>query len=131
MLYGHRLVTRPDRAAERQPLEVHMAVALAVEEADADQRDAEVGGALQVIPGESAEAARVDRDRLVQRARGARRGRARRRPRTARKLAGWPLGGGGRASPRAVRTERGGERRTSHAPPSVAAGVPEPPGSAP
>src|SRR6266478_405573 len=64
-------------------------------------------------------------------ARGARRGRASRRPRTARKLAGWPLGGGGRAPPRAVRTERRGERRTSHTSPSVAAGVPEPPGPAP
>ena len=81
-LHGQGLVTRSDRAAERQQLEVDMAVALvlpalgvdplldvalAVEEADADERDAEVGGALQVIPGERAEAARVDGDRLVQR----------------------------------------------------------------
>ena len=41
-------------------------VALAVEEADADERDAEVGGALDVVAGEDAEAAGVDRQRLVQ-----------------------------------------------------------------
>src|SRR5438128_10435395 len=46
-------------------------------------------------------------------ARGARRGRASRRPRTARKLVRWRLGGGGRAPPRAVRTERRGERPTN------------------
>src|SRR5262249_31315469 len=40
-------------------------VAFAVEEADGDEREAEVGGALQVIAGEDAEAARVDRQRLV------------------------------------------------------------------
>src|SRR6058998_199925 len=76
-------------------------------------------------------AARLLLDPGVPSARGARRGRASRRPRTARKLAGGPLGRGGRAPPRAVRTERRGERRTSHASPSVAAGVPEPPGPAP
>ena len=41
-------------------------VALVVVEADADQRDAEVGGRLDVIAGQDAEAARVDRQRLVQ-----------------------------------------------------------------
>ena len=41
-------------------------VALVVVEADADQRDAEVGRALDVIAGQHAEAARVDRQRLVQ-----------------------------------------------------------------
>ena len=41
-------------------------VALVVVEADADERDAEVGRALDVVAGEDAEAARVDRQRLVQ-----------------------------------------------------------------
>ena len=41
-------------------------VALVVVEADADERDAEVGRALEVIAGEDAEAARIDRNRLVQ-----------------------------------------------------------------
>src|SRR5216117_660753 len=76
-------------------------------------------------------AARLLLDPGVPSSRGARRGRASRRPRTARKLAGGPLGGGGRAPPRAARPERRGERGTSHAPPSVAAGVSEPAGPAP
>ena len=41
-------------------------VALAVEQADADERDVEVGGALEVVAGEDAEAAGVDVDGLVQ-----------------------------------------------------------------
>ena len=41
-------------------------VALAVEQPDADQRNVEVGGALDVVSGEHAEAARVDRQRLMQ-----------------------------------------------------------------
>ena len=42
-------------------------VALRIHEADADERQAEVRGFLAVIAGEHAEAARVDRQRLVQR----------------------------------------------------------------
>ena len=38
-------------------------VAAAVEQADADERDAELGGGLQVVAGEDAEAAGVDRQR--------------------------------------------------------------------
>ena len=41
-------------------------VALVVVEADADERDPEVGGALEMVAGEDAEPARVDRNRLVQ-----------------------------------------------------------------
>ena len=41
-------------------------VSLAVEEADADERDVEVGGALDVVAGEDAEAAGVDGEGLVQ-----------------------------------------------------------------
>ena len=41
-------------------------VAGAVEEPDPDERDAEVGGRLQVVSGEDAEAARVDRQPLVE-----------------------------------------------------------------
>ncbi len=48
----------------RQPL---MEVALRIHEADADQRHAEVAGLLAVIAGEHAEAAGIDRQRLVQR----------------------------------------------------------------
>ncbi len=40
-------------------------VAAAVEEADADERDAELGGALEVVAREDAEAAGVDRQRLL------------------------------------------------------------------
>ena len=42
-------------------------VALAVEQPDPDEREAEIGGRLQVIAGENAETARVDRQRLVDR----------------------------------------------------------------
>ena len=41
-------------------------VALGVEQPDGDQRHAQVRRALQVVAGEHAEAARVDRQRLVQ-----------------------------------------------------------------
>ena len=41
-------------------------IALVVVEADADERDAEVGRALDVVAGQDAEAAGVDRQRLVQ-----------------------------------------------------------------
>ena len=41
-------------------------VALAVEQPDADERDAEVGGGLEMVAGEHAEAARVDRQALVE-----------------------------------------------------------------
>ena len=47
--------------------DVLMEVALRVHEADADQRHAEVAGLLAVIAGEHAEAAGVNRQRLVQR----------------------------------------------------------------
>ena len=68
---------RPDRQRRGVDVEVllllaHLVVealpevALVVVEADADQRDAEVGGRLDVIAGQDAEAARVDRQRLVQ-----------------------------------------------------------------
>ena len=40
-------------------------VALVVVQADADERNAEIRGALDVIAGEDAEAARVDRQRFV------------------------------------------------------------------
>ena len=40
-------------------------VAAAVEQADADERDAELGGGLEVVAGEDAEAAGVDRQRLL------------------------------------------------------------------
>ena len=41
-------------------------IALAVKQADADQRNVEVGGALDVIAGEHAQAAGIDRHRFVQ-----------------------------------------------------------------
>ena len=41
-------------------------VALAIEQADADEGNIEVGGALDVVAGEDAEAAGVDGQRLVQ-----------------------------------------------------------------
>ena len=41
-------------------------VAAAVEQADADERDAELGRGLEVVAGEDAEAAGVDRQALVQ-----------------------------------------------------------------
>ena len=44
-----------------------MEVALRIHESDADERHAEVAGFLAVIAGQHAEAARVDRQRLVQR----------------------------------------------------------------
>ena len=47
-------------------LERLLEVALPVEEADPDERDAQVGGRLEVVPGEDAEPARVDRERLGQ-----------------------------------------------------------------
>ena len=47
-------------------LERLLEVALPVEEADPDERDAQVGGRLEVVPGEDAEPARVDRERLAQ-----------------------------------------------------------------
>ena len=47
-------------------VEVLAEVALAVEQADADQRQAEVAGALQVVAGEDAEAAGVDRQAFVE-----------------------------------------------------------------
>ena len=46
--------------------EVLAEVALAVHQADADERQAEVAGALQVVAGQHAEAAGVDRHALVQ-----------------------------------------------------------------
>ncbi len=48
---------------EVQPL---LEVSLVVIEPDADERDAEVRGALDVIAGENSEPARVDRQRLVE-----------------------------------------------------------------
>ncbi len=44
-----------------------MEVALRIHEADADERHAEIAGFLAVIAGQHAEAAGVDRQRLVQR----------------------------------------------------------------
>ena len=41
-------------------------VALVVEQADADERNAEIGGALDVVAGEHAEAAGIDGERLVE-----------------------------------------------------------------
>ena len=51
-----------------QPFTIEMLpeIALVVEQADADQRNAEVGGALDVVAGEHAEAAGINRQRLVQ-----------------------------------------------------------------
>lgn len=46
-----------------QPL---VEIALLVEEADPDEGDAEVGGALEVVAGQDAQASRVHRQRLVQ-----------------------------------------------------------------
>ena len=46
-------------------VEVLQEVALAVEEADADEGNVEIGGALDVVAGEDAEAAGVDGQRLV------------------------------------------------------------------
>ena len=75
-----RLAVRPDRRLQWQLGEVYLRVvlllpaggveplpeiALAIEQADADERDAQVGGALDVVAGQHAEAARVDRQRLV------------------------------------------------------------------
>ena len=47
-------------------LECLLEVALPVEQADADERDAQVGRGLEVVAGEDAEPARVDRERLAQ-----------------------------------------------------------------
>ena len=44
-----------------------MEVALRIHEADADERDAEIARFLAVVAGEHAEAAGVDRQRLMQR----------------------------------------------------------------
>ena len=46
-------------------------VAVAVEQADADERDGHVGGRLEMVAGEHAQAARVDAERLVQAVLGA------------------------------------------------------------
>ena len=46
-------------------------VAVAVEKADADERDGHVAGGLEVVAGEHAQAARVDAERLVQAVLGA------------------------------------------------------------
>ena len=43
-----------------------MEVALRIHEADADERHAEVAGFLTVVAGEHAEAARIDRQRLME-----------------------------------------------------------------
>src|SRR5581483_4473275 len=50
------------RSGRVEPL---LEVAAAVEEPDPDERDAELGRALQVVAGEDAEPARVDRQSLV------------------------------------------------------------------
>ena len=47
-------------------IEALLEVALVVVEADADERDAEIRRALDVIAGQNAEAAGVDRQRLVE-----------------------------------------------------------------
>ena len=43
-----------------------MEVALRIHEPDADERHAEVAGFLAVVAGEDAEAARIDRQRLME-----------------------------------------------------------------
>ena len=76
-----RLAVGAGHALDRQQLEVGVEivlllpavgverlaeVALGVQQADADQRDAQVAGALEVVAGQHAQAARVDRQALVQ-----------------------------------------------------------------
>ena len=76
-----RLPVLPVHALDRQELEVGVEVelllpavgverlaeiALGVEQADADQRNAQVAGAFQVVAGQHTQAARVDRQALVQ-----------------------------------------------------------------
>ena len=48
------------------PIQPLAEVALAIKQSDPDQRNVEVGSALDVIAGEHAQAARVNGDRLVQ-----------------------------------------------------------------
>ena len=70
---GTSVERQPARVVPRVALDLPVAlveplpeVAAAVEEADADERDAELGGRLQVVAGEDAEAAGVDRQALVE-----------------------------------------------------------------
>jgi hypothetical protein len=79
-LHGDRLAVEPDRRLDRQRLDPRLQiflvlvavdvellaeVALVIEQADGDQRHAEAAGALDVVAGEDAEAAGVDRHRFV------------------------------------------------------------------
>src|SRR5579871_4145157 len=79
-LNGHRLPVHADGGFHRQLADIVLQVrfllptahiqalaeiALAVEEPDADQRDVEVGGALDVIARQDAQAAGIDRKRFV------------------------------------------------------------------
>ncbi len=71
--HRHERQRQPARVVTRIALELPVArveplaeVAAAVEEADADERHAELGGRLQVVAGEDAEAAGVDRQALVE-----------------------------------------------------------------
>ena len=77
----HRLAVLPDGDLDRQLVDVGVdvffllpavlvealpEVALLVKQAHADQRDAEVGRALDVVAGQDAQAAGIDGQRLVQ-----------------------------------------------------------------
>ena len=79
--HHQRLAVRPEHLLDRQQVGVGVEVvfllpavgverlaevALVVEQADADQGDAQVAGALQVVAGQDPEAPRVDRQALVQ-----------------------------------------------------------------
>jgi len=80
-VHHHPLPLSVDRRAQRQRLALHVAVAFslpalrieplaeiaeAVEDPDADQRHAEIGGSLDVIAGQRPQSAGVNRQRLVQ-----------------------------------------------------------------
>ena len=119
-LYGDRFAVRPDRRLPSavwltsvwmyssccQPVAVEALaeISLAVKQADADQRNVQVRGALDVIAGQHAQAAGIDRQRLVQAELG-REISHRTRPQTRRhgalprcgRLPGIPAGGGRRS----------------------------------
>ena len=71
---GHRLAHEPGRlridglvllGLPPGRVEALCEVAAAVEQPDADERDAELGGALEMVAGQDAESSRVDRQRLL------------------------------------------------------------------
>ena len=117
--HHHRLAVRPDRRLHRQLVDVGLQVffllpavaiqplpeiSLAIKQADADQRNVQVGSALDMVAGKNAQAAGIDRNRFVQ-AELSREIRHRARPQNAGmrrapgpvRLADIPAGGGTRS----------------------------------